>query len=786
MSPKISIVIPTYNRAGLISETIKSILEQSMKDFELLIIDDGSIDSTKEVIESFLSDSRVKYFLKENGGEPSAVNYGWKIASGEYFAQINSDDPILPGLLEEMSDAMDQHAEAIVGYCDFNFIDENGLVIKSIRNPNWNFQQQLKNFSCVAASPGTFYRKSKLSHWKDLRQYNYSYINDVAMLWDMALEGDFIHVQKVLASWRQHPNQISNSRYLAIPEIEDWFDRYFSKKGLPQHIKECRKGCLNSIQNYSQKLINESRLSENEKFERLFTLKKKRLLGDHKYINLQVGDQDLVGNKFNGHDLHLLLQNQGVQSIHCVQDKNSDDIQTVRANKNNGEDFSRWLLRSELFSYSDIIHLHLIHNTDFDINLLPIMTQLKPMVITLHDPFFLGGHCIHHHDCEKWKDQCFNCQYLDTLFAVKDDISAIQHFEKKTAFQNSNISIIVASKWMERKVKISPVFKGKKIYHIPFGINQDIFKPLDHDLAKQNLAISKESFVIMFRSDISIFKGLDVIKDTLRKVKFNTSVTLLCVGQRNQMNEFKDKFKILDFGWILDDLKLASLYQACDVFLMPSRQETFGMMAIEAMSCGKTVLALNGTALPDTINSPDCGIAVNENEYINVFQNLVNSQNELHLHGEASLEYAKLKYNIQKYTDSILETYSEIMHNFIPNRSSEIVIEQLMKKSLKTMDRSADLNVLYRTFSWRITKSMRAFRGARLIAPKGLKAQISFFIKYLGDKHYDRIDDVAIQNSIYWKITQPLRKFGLPKRTAFSMKRFYKKVKSVIKSRLHF
>jgi hypothetical protein len=89
------------------------------------------------------------------------------------------------------------------------------------------------------------------------------------------------------------------------------------------------------------------------------------------YVNLQVGDTDLIGNKFNGHDLHLLLNQHGVRSVHCVCRKLSDDEDTILAERAPNRNYAQWLLNSKQFAFSDIVHLHLIHNTDFDIQLLP-------------------------------------------------------------------------------------------------------------------------------------------------------------------------------------------------------------------------------------------------------------------------------------------------------------------------------------------------------------------------------------------------------------------------------
>ena len=94
-----SIIVPTYNRAHLISSTLDSILSQTYTDFELLIIDDGSTDNTEEVVQKYLSD-KVLYFKKTNGERSAARNYGTSKARGEYLNWIDSDDLIYTNHLE--------------------------------------------------------------------------------------------------------------------------------------------------------------------------------------------------------------------------------------------------------------------------------------------------------------------------------------------------------------------------------------------------------------------------------------------------------------------------------------------------------------------------------------------------------------------------------------------------------------------------------------------------------------------------------------------------------------
>lgn len=98
--PIVSIVLPTYNRAYIISRAIGSILNQTFTDFELIVVDDGSVDNTKEVIDAF-KDSRIKYVCHEkNKGISAARNTGTALAQGAFIAGQDSDDMWLPQYLE--------------------------------------------------------------------------------------------------------------------------------------------------------------------------------------------------------------------------------------------------------------------------------------------------------------------------------------------------------------------------------------------------------------------------------------------------------------------------------------------------------------------------------------------------------------------------------------------------------------------------------------------------------------------------------------------------------------
>jgi len=113
MNPLISVIIPSFNREKLIIKAIKSVLNQSFQDFEILIIDDASTDNTNKVV-SNLNNNKIKYFrLNKNSGQCIARNYGIKRANGEYIAFLDSDDEWLPEKLRLQIECFEKNGKKL-------------------------------------------------------------------------------------------------------------------------------------------------------------------------------------------------------------------------------------------------------------------------------------------------------------------------------------------------------------------------------------------------------------------------------------------------------------------------------------------------------------------------------------------------------------------------------------------------------------------------------------------------------------------------------------------------
>lgn len=121
----VSVVIPTYNRGKIIKRCIDSVLKQTYQKFELLIVDDGSTDNTREVIEQY-ADDRIQYYYQQNGGAQVARNNGLHHAVGKYISFLDSDDYWLPTFLEKMVSCFDKHDVGCV-YCQSGIYKDGEL-----------------------------------------------------------------------------------------------------------------------------------------------------------------------------------------------------------------------------------------------------------------------------------------------------------------------------------------------------------------------------------------------------------------------------------------------------------------------------------------------------------------------------------------------------------------------------------------------------------------------------------------------------------------------------------
>ena len=141
-NPLVSVIMPAYNAAAYIAEAIESVLIQNYRNFELIVVDDGSTDNTKEIVTNF-KDDKIKYLYKNNGGPSGARNLAIKKAKGQYIMPLDADDMMTPDFITRHLAEFEKHTDADLVYSDVLLIDENSTPIRIMNKHEYQDRKYL-------------------------------------------------------------------------------------------------------------------------------------------------------------------------------------------------------------------------------------------------------------------------------------------------------------------------------------------------------------------------------------------------------------------------------------------------------------------------------------------------------------------------------------------------------------------------------------------------------------------------------------------------------------------
>ncbi len=252
---------------------------------------------------------------------------------------------------------------------------------------------------------------------------------------------------------------------------------------------------------------------------------------------------------------------------------------------------------------ADIIHVHGTHGF-LNYLALPLLSMGKPIVYTLHDMWPYTGHCGFSYDCERWKTGCGKCPYPENHPAIHKDNTRLEWKLKNWIYHASNMTIVTLSTMKTREARLS-LLNRFPIYHIPNGLDANVFLPLNRDRCRQKLGIPQDKDVLMFAA-LSLDqprKGGDLLIKALTDIPptLKSKVALLTLGDGGHVIGEKAGIESINLGFIRDDHQKAMAYSAADIFLSPSRGETLPLVLQESAACGTPMVAFDVGGVPDII-----------------------------------------------------------------------------------------------------------------------------------------------------------------------------------------
>jgi hypothetical protein len=239
MTPRVSVVMPVYNGERFLSEAVESILDQSFQEFEFIIIDDGSADSTASILDSYhKQDARVRVYRQENKGLVAALNYGCELARGKYIARMDADDIAIGNRLMRQVEFMEKHPEVGVLGGAVEIIDTTGNSLKISGNPvaDHELRRALLEY-CAFWHPTVLMRKDILALTGGYRKAFFG-AEDYELWLRIADHSQLANLDAVLLKYRLHLYQVTvgKVRQMAFSTLAAQAAAALRKKGLPDPL----------------------------------------------------------------------------------------------------------------------------------------------------------------------------------------------------------------------------------------------------------------------------------------------------------------------------------------------------------------------------------------------------------------------------------------------------------------------------------------------------------------------------------------------------------------------
>ena len=322
----------------------------------------------------------------------------------------------------------------------------------------------------------------------------------------------------------------------------------------------------------------------------------------------------------------------------------------------------------------DVIQAHNLHGNYFDLRYLEELSTKLPVILTLHDAWLLSGHCAHSLDCERWRTGCGNCPYLSIPLPVRRDATRYNWRRKQRIYANSRFYVATPCRWLMQKVEqsiLAPAIIESRV--IPNGVDLSIFKPSERGFIREALSISNDAKVVLCCAN-GIRTNLSKDYQTLNRAftlvadRFNDPHLLLVALGEKAPSEKIGKSEVRFVPYQRDPLVVASYFQAADVYVHAARADTFPNSVLEALACGKPVVATAVGGIPEQIVDGQTGFLVPTGDAramaFCMEQILIDDDLRKRM-SQAAADLARRRFNLECQVDGYLNWYTHILEHWM-------------------------------------------------------------------------------------------------------------------------
>ena len=395
------------------------------------------------------------------------------------------------------------------------------------------------------------------------------------------------------------------------------------------------------------------------------------------------------------------LNNNGVKTKMLVRDKETDKL-TVAAVP--GQKWMQWcflwerfvvwmrlhLKREHLFEVdiancgaditqlpefleADVIHLHWVNQGMLSLKIIrKILDTGKPVVWTMHDIWPATAICHVALDCRRFEEQCCHCRLLPGG-GSDNDLAAQTWRRKERMLSGRQVTFVACSEWLASEAKKSALLRGQRVERIPNPIDTHIYQPVDKKKAREAVGLPIEGRIILFASQrvTNPGKGMQYLLEACRLLaeqhpeKKNDMIVAILGGHAEEIAG-QLPFRTCALGYVNDEQRIVNIYNAADVFVLPSLSETLSNTSVEAMVGGVPIVCFRTGCFPETIShQQNCYVADYRNSEDlarGIWWTLYEADHEAVR--KACLQKVAHNYSQQSVANRYLEVYESLHHHY--------------------------------------------------------------------------------------------------------------------------
>ncbi|MBR1880315.1 MAG: glycosyltransferase family 4 protein [Prevotella sp.] len=327
------------------------------------------------------------------------------------------------------------------------------------------------------------------------------------------------------------------------------------------------------------------------------------------------------------------------------------------------------------FQEADVVHLHWINQGMLSLKgIRKILNTGKPVVWTMHDIWPATAICHLTLDCRNFETQCAHCRLLPGSGST-NDLSTQIWKRKQQMLNDRQITFVTCSQWLAGEAQKSALLKGQRVVSIPNPIDTHIYTPKDKQQARQRVGLPTEGRIILFASQrvTNRNKGMGYLLEACRLLaeqypEKKEDITVAILGGHAEEIEGQLPFRTCPLGYVNDEQRIVDIYNAADVFVLPSLSENLPNTIMEAMACGVPSVGFRIGGIPEEIDHQQNGYVADycssEDLARGIWWTLYEADHEAVR--KACLQKVAHNYSQQSVANRYLEVYESLhRHNYL-------------------------------------------------------------------------------------------------------------------------